>query len=69
MKLMTFTNTYKNANHDIYTFNLLLRQGVCSYEYTDGWEKLNETLTARRFYCQLNMKDITDTDYKHTKSL
>ena len=51
MKLMTITNTYKNANHDIYTFNLLLRQGVCSYEYTDGWEKLNETLTARRFYC------------------
>ena len=37
--------------------------------YMDDWEKFNETSLAEKedFYSQLNMEDITDTDYSHTK--
>ena len=37
--------------------------------YMDDWEKFNETSLAEKedFYSQLNMEDITDTDYAHTK--
>ena len=37
-----FFNKYKFSNHDN-KFILLLRKGVCPYEYTDDWEKFNET--------------------------
>ena len=35
----------------------------------DNWEKFNETLLSEKeaFYSRLNMEDITDTDYAHTK--
>ena len=44
-------------------------KGVYSYEYTDDWEKFNETLLPEKehFYNHLNMEDITDTDYELTK--
>ena len=46
-----------------------LRKGVYPYEYMDDWEKFNETslLEKEDFYSHLNMKGITDTDYKHAK--
>ena len=32
-----FANTYKFSNGDINKFILLLRKGVCRYEYKDSW--------------------------------
>ena len=44
-------------------------KGVYLYEYTDDEEKVNETLLPEKeyFYSHLNMEDITDADYAHTK--
>ena len=35
----------------------------------DGWEKFSKTSLPEKedFYSHLNMKDITDADYAHTK--
>ena len=35
----------------------------------DDWDKTNETLLAEKedFYSHLNMEDIIDADYAHTK--
>ena len=34
----------------------------------DDWGKLNETLPEKEdFYSHLNMEDVTDADYVHTK--
>ena len=35
----------------------------------DNWENFNETSLAEKeyFYSHLNMEDITDADYAHTK--
>ena len=34
----------------------------------DDWEKLNEILSEKEdFYSHLNMENITDVDYAHTK--
>ena len=56
-------------NHHNNKFVLLLRKGVCSYEYMDDWEKFNETTLPERenFYSDLNIEDITDADYAHAK--
>ena len=37
----------------------------------DNWEKSDETLLPNReaFYSNLNMKDITDTDFRHTNKV
>ena len=47
----------------------MFQKGVCSYEYIGDWEKFNETLLPEKedFYSHLNMEDITDADYAHTK--
>ena len=37
-----FKNTYRFCNSDLYKFVLLLRKGVCPYEYADTWERFNE---------------------------
>ena len=48
---------------------MLLRKGVYQYEYKDNWNKFDETLLPNKedFYSSLNMEDITDVDYMHTK--
>ena len=49
----------------------MLRRGIYPYEYMEDWEKFNETtLTDKEeeFYSNLNMQNITDTDYMHTKT-
>ena len=35
----------------------------------DDWEKFNETLSPEKedFYSHLNMEEITNADYAHTK--
>ena len=57
------------SNNDVNKFILLLRKGVYPCEYMDDWEKFNETTLHEKeeFYCNLNMEDITDTDYMHAK--
>ena len=66
-----FFNTYKFSNHDQNKFILLLRKVVYPYEYMDDWENFNETylLEKEGFYSHLNMEDITDADYAHTKRI
>ena len=64
-----FKNTFKFSNNDINKFILLLRKCVYPYENMDGWEKFNETSLPEKgeFYSNLNMEDVTDADYMHTK--
>ena len=67
--IQRFANIYKFCNVDLNKFILLLRKGVYSCEYTDSWERFNETSLSNKeaFYSNLNMEDITDIDYKHGK--
>ena len=62
-----FANTYKFCNKDLNKFILLLRKGVHTYEYMDNWERFDEMLLSNReaFHNNLNMENITDTDYRH----
>ena len=48
---------------------MLLRKSVYPYEYSDEWEKFNETTLPEKeeFYRDLNMEDITDADYINAK--
>ena len=64
-----FFNKYTFSNHDSNKFILLLKKCFCPYEYMDDWEKFSETSLPERedFYSHLNMEDITDADYVHTK--
>ena len=58
---------YQFCKGDINKFVLLLRKGVYLYEYTDSWERFDETLLLDKkdFYSELNNGDITDKDYRH----
>ena len=60
-------NTCSFCNNDLNKFILLLRKGVCPYEYMDSWERFNETSlpSKKEFYSNLNMEDIDDIDYRH----
>ena len=66
-----FKNTYSFCNSDLSKFILLLRKGVCPYEYMDSWEKFNETSLPIKedFYSNLNMEDIDDIDYRHGNNM
>ena len=47
----------------------MLQRGIYPCEYLDDWEKINETIFLEKedFYSLLNMEDIADADYTHTK--
>ena len=62
-----FANTYEICNKDLNKFILLVRKGVCPYDYMDNWERFDETSLSNKeaFYSNLNMQDITDADYRH----
>ena len=45
----------------------MLQKGVYLYKYVNGWEKFNETSLPEKKSFSLNMEDITNADYKHTK--
>ena len=55
---------FKFSNNDINKFILLLRKGVCLYEYMYVLEKFNETTLPEKedFHSNLNMEDVTDAD-------
>ena len=65
----SFKNTFKFSNNDINKFILFLRKGVYPHEFMDNWENLNKTLLPEKeeFYSNLNMENITDSDYNHAK--
>jgi len=50
---------------------LVTRKGVYPYEYTDGWDKLDETSLPPKeeFYSSLKEKGIKDSNYDHAKSV
>ena len=50
-------------------FILLFQIDVYNYKYIDDWEKFSETSLPENetFYIHLNMEDITDADYMHSK--
>ena len=50
---------------------MLLRKGFCSYEYMEKWKKVNETSLPQKYNFQnsLNIEEITDLDYMHTKRI
>ena len=62
-----FANTYKFCNNDLNRFIMLLRKGVCPYEYMDTWGKFDETSLPdeKSFYSSLTMENISDIDYRH----
>ena len=66
-----FFNTFKFYSHDNNKFVLLLCKDVAPYQDMDDWEKFyEESLPEKeKFYSHLNIEDIVDADYAHTKSL
>ena len=50
---------------------ILFLRGIYPYEYMDDSEKFNETSLSQKenFYSHWNMKDITDADYVHAKTV
>ena len=62
---------YQFCNGGLNKFVLLLRKGVCPYEYMDSWERFDETSLPDKkyFYSELNLGDITDKDYSHAQKL
>ena len=69
--IQRFANIYEFCNGDLNRFILLLRKGAYSYEYMDNWERFNEILVPNKepFHSNLNMEDITDTDYRHANKV
>ena len=66
-----FKNTYDFCNKDISKFILLLRKGIYPYEYTDSWERFEETSFPdnEAFYSSLNTENITDINYRHANKV
>ena len=69
--LNRFSSLHDFCNKDINKFMLLLRKGFYPCEYIDSWERFNETSLPDKeyFYSNLNMVNITDTDYRHAKNI
>ena len=59
----------KLSNHDNRKLILLLQKSVYPYECMDDWKRFDETSLPEKedFHCHLNMEDITDADYVHSK--
>ena len=66
-----FRNTYQLCNKDLNKFGLLLRKGVCRYEYMDDWKRFKEESLPDKeyFYSELNNEHITDEDYPHAQKV
>ena len=66
-----FKNAYSFCNNNLNKFILLLRKGVYSYEYMDSCKRFNETSlpSKKEFYCNLNMEDIDEIDYRHSNNV
>ena len=62
---------YQFCNGDLNKFVLLRRKGVYPYEYMDSWERFDETSLPDKkyFYSELNLEDISDSDYNHAQKV
>ncbi|XP_057296218.1 uncharacterized protein LOC130625168 [Hydractinia symbiolongicarpus] len=52
-------------------FRLMLQKSVYPYEYMDSWQRFKETELPPKeaFYSKLNMKGISDNNYKHAQKV
>ena len=52
-------------------FPLVIQKGEYTYDYMDGWEKLEEAslLLKDAFYSRFNMKGISDQDLEHAQQV
>ena len=66
-----FPSIYQFCNGDLNKFVLLLRKGVYPYEYMDSWEKFDKTTLPPKetFHSNLNLEDISNTDYVHAQKV
>ena len=66
-----FPNTYQLCNKDHNKFALLLREGICPYEYMDSWKRFKEESLPDKesFYSELNNEHITGEDYEHAQKV
>ena len=64
-----FKNTFNFSNNDTNKSIFFSRKGVYPSEHMDGWEKFNKKSLPEKeeLYSNLNMEDITDTDYMYAK--
>ena len=69
LNIFFFFNTHKFSNPDKNKSILSLQKGVYPYECMDDWEKFNELSLPEKedLHGHLNMENITDADYAHTK--
>ena len=69
--IKNFPSVYQLCKGDLNRFVMLLRKGIYPYEYTDSWEKFDETalLSEKAFYSNLNLEDISDEDYTHAQKV
>ena len=60
-----------SAINNLDKFLLLLRNDMYPYEYMDKWSKFNEaTLPSKKeFHSELNLQDISNSDYKHAQKV
>ena len=64
--IQRFANIYEFCNGDLNKFILLLRKGVYPYENMHSWQRFDEiSLSDKEDF----MKDITDVDYRHGKTV
>ena len=58
-------------NYSSHRCRLLIRKGIYPYEYMDSWDRLKETGLPgiKRFYSNLSMSGVSDTDYEHACSI
>ena len=63
-----FANMHEFCDRDNKSI-LLLRKGICPYEYMYSWGRFDEALLPKKkdFYSSLNMENITSFDYRHAK--
>ena len=65
-----FYNTYRMiSDNNIRKFKLLLRKGVCPYEYMKSWKNFREPapLDQKYYYSETNNENISDNDLEHVK--
>ena len=77
--LDSLVNNLAKGGHQFFGFEsyndhqckLLIRKGIYPYKYMDSWDRFNKTSlpSIKCFYSNLNMSEVSDTDYKHTCSI
>ena len=73
--LDSLVNNLAHGNNEFFGFEdygesqykLLIRKGICPYQYMDDWDKLSETTLPPKeaFHSKLNMSGVSNQDYEH----